>query len=79
MHVTWTQDDVRLRLAQVVDSPGTPNPGPGFLGVNEERAAVTFPWRHAKVLRDQLTTAIEQFEKINGPIRLDLRLPPNLP
>jgi hypothetical protein len=43
--------------------------------VNEERAAITFPWRHAKLLRDQLTTIIEAFEKANGPIKLDPKLP----
>jgi hypothetical protein len=75
MHVTWTQDDVRIRLGQVVDDPNTPNPGAGFRGINEERAAVTFPWRYAKSLRNQLTNIIERYEKANGPINLDIKLP----
>ena len=79
IHITWTVDDLRIRLAQVVDNPDTPNPGEGFRGVLEERAAVTFSWRGAKALRDQLNTAIENFEKANGPIKIDLALPANLP
>ena len=75
MHVTWTQDDVRVRLAQVVEDPQTPNPGKDFRGANEERAAITFPWRHAKLLRDQLTAIIDSFEEANGTIRLDIKLP----
>jgi hypothetical protein len=78
-HVTWTQDDVRIRLGQLVDDPETPNPGPEFRGANEERAAITFPWRHAKLLRDQLTTVIDAFEKANGPIKIDVKLPANIP
>jgi hypothetical protein len=27
VHVTWTQDDVRIRLGQLVNDPETPNPG----------------------------------------------------
>lgn len=79
MHITWTVDDLRIRLAQIVNNPDTPNPGAGFLGVAEERAAVTFSWRGAKVLLDQLNTAIQHFEKLNGPIKVDLALPTNLP
>src|ERR1019366_6810354 len=78
IHITWSLDDVRIRLAQVVDSPKTPNPGPDFRGVNQERAAVTFSWRLAKILCDQLTAAIENFEETNGPIKVDLELPINL-
>jgi hypothetical protein len=75
IHLTWTLDDVRIRLAQSVDNPKTPNPGPGFQGAVEERAAVTFSWRVTKALRDQLTAAIDNFERTNGPIKVDLKLP----
>jgi hypothetical protein len=75
MHITWSVDDVRIRLAQMVDSPETPNPGKGFSGAAQERAAVTFSWRSAKILRDELASAIENYEKTNGPINVDLRLP----
>jgi hypothetical protein len=75
MHATWTFDDVRLRLGQIVDSPETPNPGPGFKGASEERAAVTFTWRNAKMLRNQLNSIIEYYEKVNGEIKIDLVLP----
>jgi hypothetical protein len=78
-HVTWSVDDVRIRLGQIVDSPATPNPGPDFVGAVEERAAVTFSWRSAKLMRDQLTAAIGHYEEVNGPIKVDLKLPPNLP
>jgi len=78
IHVTWTQDDVRVRFAQVVNAPEAPNPGPTFRGTNEERAAITFPWRYAKLLRDQLTTIIDSYEKTNGPINLEVKLPPSV-
>jgi hypothetical protein len=68
-HITWTLDDVRVRLAQVIDSPETPNPGDAFLGVIEERAAVTFSWRTAKLLRDGLSRIIAGYEAINGEIK----------
>lgn len=78
MHVTWSRDDVRIRLAQMIDSPTTPNPGAGFQGAAEERAAVTFSWRLAKIARDSLAAAIENFEKTNGPIEVDIKLPGDL-
>ena len=75
MHVTWTLDDLRVRIGQVIDSPETPNPGVGFKGVTQERAAVTFSWRNAKLLRDQLSQVIDLYEKVNGEIKVDLVLP----
>jgi hypothetical protein len=72
-------DDLRIRLAQVVNSPETPNPGVGFVGVNQERAAVTVSWRVAKALHADLGRAIENFEKANGPIKVDTKLPVNIP
>jgi hypothetical protein len=78
VHLTWSVDDVRIRLAQVVDHPETPNPGADFRGASQERAAVTLSWRMAKTLRDQLTAAIEHFERVNGPIRVDAKMPGNL-
>jgi hypothetical protein len=79
IHTTWSLDDVRIRFGQVVDSPETPTPGEKFIGVVEERAAVTFAWRNAKQLRDQLTRVISAFESANGEIKIDLKLPPSLP
>ena len=78
IHSTWSVDDVRMRLGQVVDSPQTPNPGTGFHGAIEERAAVTFSWRNAKLLRDQLTLMVESYEKVNGEINVDIDLPPSI-
>jgi|SRR5665213_875898 len=78
MHTTWSLDDVRIRLGQVVDNPKTPEPGPEFLGAAEERAAVTFSWRAAKLMRDQLTRIIDGYEKVNGEIKVDIKLPPSL-
>jgi len=79
MHVTWTLDDVRVRIGQVVDSPETPNPGAKFTGIVEERAGVTFTWRNAKLLRDQLSHIIESYEQVNGEICVDVRLAPAPP
>jgi hypothetical protein len=78
VHATWTKDDVRVRLAQIVDNPDFPNPGSTFKGANEERAAVTFSWRAAKLLRDQLTRLIDAYESANGEINLGVKLPPSM-
>jgi hypothetical protein len=78
IHVTWSLDDVRVRYAQTVSSPKTPNPGLEQVAAFEERAAISLSWRMAKVLRDQLTKVIEHYEKANGPIKLDLKLPPSM-
>jgi hypothetical protein len=66
---------VRVRLAVVVPSPDTPNPGAGFRGASEERGAVTLSWRVAKVLRNHLSDAIGAYEKVNGEIKIDVELP----
>ena len=76
-HITWTLDDVRIRLAQLVPSPETREPGDKYIGVAEERAAVTFSWRNAKIFRDSLTAVIENFEKTNWEIKVDVKLPPS--
>jgi hypothetical protein len=78
-HLTWTQDDVRVRFAQLIESPETPNPGDRFVGVAEERVAVTFSWRNAVIFRDGLNRAIENYEKVNGSIKVDVTLPPSVP
>jgi hypothetical protein len=78
-HMTWSLDDVRVRFAQLIESPETPNPGDQFVGVAEERVAVTFSWRNAVVFRDALNRVIESYEKTNGPIRTDIKLPPSIP
>jgi hypothetical protein len=78
IHATWSVDDVRMRLGQVVDSPQTPNPGTGFQGAIEERAAITFSWRNAKLLRDQLALMIESYEAVNGEINVNIELPPSI-
>jgi hypothetical protein len=76
-HITWSVDDVRIRLAQMVPSPQTRNPGAKYVTMAEERAAITLTWRNAKVFRDNLTAAIANFEKTNGEIKLDVKLPPS--
>jgi hypothetical protein len=76
VHFTWSLDDVRIRMGQMVDSPDTPNPGPDFVAVSEERVAVTFTWRNAMLVRDQLSILIEAYEKVNGPIKADVKLVP---
>lgn len=70
-HLQWSLDDVRVRVAQIVDSPETPSPGPEWRAVAEEKAAITFSWRNAKVLRNQLSELIESYEKTNGEIKLN--------
>lgn len=75
-HIMWSLDDVRVRLGQLVESPETPNPGPDLQAVAEERAAVTFTWRGAKIFQQQLATLIATYEEENGTIKTDVKLPP---
>jgi hypothetical protein len=77
-HLTWSLDDVRVRFAQLINSPETPNPGTSFSGVAEERVAVTFSWRNAVIFRNGLSQLIESYEKVNGPIKVDIKLPPSM-
>ncbi len=78
-HITWSLDDLRIRLGQLINSPDTPNPGPDLVSVSEERAAVTISWRGAKILRNQLTDIIDSYESVNGEIKIDIKLPPSKP
>jgi hypothetical protein len=77
-HLTWSLDDVRVRFAQLVNSPDTPNPGADFASVAEERVAVTFSWRNAVIFRNGLSKLIESYEKVNGPVKVDIKLPPSM-
>ena len=70
--VLWTRFDVRVRLAQVVPDP--PDAPAGNSWVAEERAAVTFTWPAAKMMRDILTDLVARYEAANGEIK-----PPVLP
>jgi hypothetical protein len=76
LHITWSLDDVRIRLAQLVTSPKTRDPGDKYVGIAEERAAVSISWRVAKILRDGLSSVIDRYEKTNAEIKLDVKLPP---
>ena len=60
---SWTLFDVRVRLGQLVPREGEE----GF--VVEERAAVTFSWNEAKIMRDMLAQLVEAYEKVNGEIK----------
>ena len=73
-NIQWTLDDVRVRLAQLITSPTHRTPGPVFTAIAEERAAITFSWRNAKLLRNQLNDLIENYEKVNGVIVTDIKL-----
>jgi hypothetical protein len=75
VHMTWTKDDVRIRLGQWTAHQKGLNPGKQFKSAIEERGAVTLPWRMAKLLRDQLTQIIDSYETSNGTINKDVQLP----
>ena len=77
LHLNWALDDVRLRFGQVVNSPNTPNPGSDLIAVIQERAAITFSWRNAVMLRDNLTQLIESYERVNGLINRHVKLAPS--
>jgi hypothetical protein len=70
----WSLDDVRVRLAQLIEDPNHPTPGPEFKQAAQERAAVTFSWRNAKVLCKQLGELIAAYERANGEINLTPKL-----
>lgn len=78
-HVTWTVDDVRIRLGQMVQDPNRPTPGKDFRGVIEERAAITITWRIAKAAALDLLRAVQHYEEVNGEIKLDVKLPGSIP
>ena len=71
-HLTWSLDDVRVRIAQLI-SEG--RPGGEMQTFAEERATVTFTWRGAKMLRDQLSNIISKYEQENGEIQVSIKLP----
>jgi hypothetical protein len=62
-----------------VTSPESREPGSKYVGIAEERAAVTMTWRNAKIFRDNLTAVIDNFEKTNSEIKIDVKLPPSTP
>lgn len=75
VHANWSLYDVRIRLGQLVPDPKSTNPATSKW-VSEERAAVTFAWPHAKILRDLLINLVKRYEEVNGEIK-PLKLPPS--
>jgi hypothetical protein len=75
VNITWTLDDLRIRVAQLIPSPESRTPGDKYVPLAEERAAVTMTWRNAKIFCQHLTSVIESFEKANWPIKVDVKLP----
>jgi hypothetical protein len=77
--IQWSLDDVRVRLAQMVNSPETPNPGDDIVAIAQEKAAITVTWRGAKIMAERLAEAVKSYERVNGEILVDLELPKSLP
>ena len=76
-NITWSLDDVTLRFAQIGPTDETLGPGDPFVPVNAEKAAITVPWRTAKIILNQLRQVIENQEKTNGEIKIDVALASN--
>ena len=76
-HLNWSLDDVRLRFAQIGESGDDTGPGAQIVPVNIEKAAVTMSWRNAKILLNQLSRVISNYEKANGEIKIDVKLASN--
>jgi hypothetical protein len=75
VNANWTFDDIRLRFAELIQVPDEDRPNwQNQHGVVMERAAITLPWRQAKLLRDLLDGVIKNYEKINGELK-PLKLP----
>jgi Protein of unknown function (DUF3467) len=67
--VNWTLHDVRIRFSELMYTTDPANPTTvNQIGVIEERVGVTIPWTQAKLLRDNLNTAIAAYEKVNGEL-----------
>jgi hypothetical protein len=77
-NIMWSLDDVRLRLGQLVESPESNDSPSTFKSMAQERAAVTMSWRNAKILATQLTQIVENYERVNGKIDVDIKLPPSV-
>jgi len=77
--IQWSLDDVRVRLAQIINSPDTPDPGGNLIPIALEKAAVTVTWRGAKIMLDNLRQAISAYEEVNGEITVDINLPKTRP
>src|SRR5437899_1835758 len=69
--VNWTDFDVRMRFAQMMQriNPENPDPQSGHKAVVEERVAVTMSWTEAKFIAGLLTQLIGRYESINGEIK----------
>jgi len=76
-NITWSLDDVTLRFAQIMPSDEILGPGDSFVPVNAEKASITIPWRTAKIILNQLRQVIENQEKMNGEIKIDVALASN--
>lgn len=76
-HITWSLDDVRVRLGILVPSAETLSPGKDFRSVVEEKAAVTISWRSAKILALEFARLIQSYEKVNGEINVKPTLTPS--
>jgi len=68
VHSNWSLYDVRVRLGQLVPDPKSSDPATSKWVV-EERAAVTFAWPQAKILRDLLIELVAKYEEANGEIQ----------
>ena len=71
-HANWTLFDLTIQIGQLM--PEREPTTPGF--VVEHRAAITFPWPQAKVLRDLLVQLVASYETANGEIK-PINLPPD--
>ena len=64
----WTPHDVKIKffeLMRITKIPDSPR-----LNVYEERAGATLAWTEAKILALMLTGLIEDYEKLNGEIKI---------
>lgn len=76
VNILWSLDDVRFKIGQLVESSENAIPGANFRPVALASAAVTFSWRNAKILRDDLIELINSYEKVNGEIVKNVVLAP---
>lgn len=75
VNIGWTLDDVRIRFCELMNVSTDENPKfSEGVGVIQEKAAITLPWRQAKLLRDILNKLVSEFEDMNGEMK-PLRLP----
>jgi hypothetical protein len=68
-NLTWTLDDISIRFSVLTREPDDEDPTwKAQRNIILEKAAITLPWRQAKLLALLLAGVIQNYETINGSL-----------